>query len=106
MAVEVVFAPEARQDLEDILDHIAEDDPAAALRWIDRLEERCYSLAGFLMSGRARDDLMASVRMIAVRDYLIFYRIGAEQIEIMSVVHGARDPERIAAKIRGKNEDI
>jgi toxin ParE1/3/4 len=104
MAHDVVFAPEACRDLHEILDYIAEDDPNAARRWITRLEERCAALADFPLSGRSREDLLAGLRMVSTSDYLIFYRVTATTVEILTVIHGARDPECIAAKIRGERE--
>jgi hypothetical protein len=35
------FSPISRQDLRDILEHIAKDKPGAALSHVERLEEAC-----------------------------------------------------------------
>jgi len=38
---------------------------------------------------------IAAVRRRPHGNYLIFYRVGAEQVEILHVLHGARDYEPI-----------
>ena len=40
-----VFTPEAREDLRQIHDYIAQSSPANALRFLDRIENQCHSLA-------------------------------------------------------------
>jgi plasmid stabilization system protein ParE len=37
----------------------------------------------------------ANIRRRPYRDYLIFYRAGAGAIEVLHVLHGARDYERL-----------
>jgi plasmid stabilization system protein ParE len=41
--------------------------------------------------GRARDDLLAGVRSIAVHPTVVFYRIGKETIQVVRVVDGRRN---------------
>jgi toxin ParE1/3/4 len=89
------FTPLARQDLQEIHDHIAVDSPRAAGRWIDRLEGACQKLAGMPGLGRRREELGRELRSFAVGNYLIFYRDYPDRLEIMRVLHGARDIESL-----------
>lgn len=58
---------------------------------LDRIEERWRQLAAFPYSGASRDDIGADIRHIAVGEYLTFYRVGAEAVEILRVLHGRRN---------------
>jgi toxin ParE1/3/4 len=89
------FTPLARQDLDAIHDYIATDSPAAAGRWIDRLEAECGKLAAMPGMGRPREEFGAGLRSFAVGSYLIFYREYPDRLEIVRVLHGARDIESL-----------
>jgi toxin ParE1/3/4 len=82
---------QAEEDLIDIWTLIAEDDPAAADRLLDRIDEVCGHLAENPQLGPARPDLRPELRYMIVARYLVLYRIAPESVEIVSVVHGARD---------------
>jgi toxin ParE1/3/4 len=87
------FTPLARQDLDEIHDYIAADSPTAAARWIDRLEGECQKLAGMPGMGRRREELGRDLRSFVAGRYLIFYRDHPDRLEIVRVLHGARDIE-------------
>lgn len=40
---------------------------------------------------RVRSELMAGLRAVSVRNYLIFYRIVSDTVTITRVLHGSRD---------------
>ena len=82
---------QAAQDLRDIEERIAKDNPAAALRFVDRLTERCHALLDSPGIGRKRDELLRGLRSTTVGRYLIFYRQETEYIVIIHVLHGHRD---------------
>jgi plasmid stabilization system protein ParE len=69
---------------------------AAALQLVDELRESCLTLAH---SPRAYP-VVARYEHYGIRrrrsgSYLIFYRIGARAIEVVHILHGARDYERL-----------
>jgi toxin ParE1/3/4 len=92
---EPYFSPASREDLREILDRIAIDKPGAALRHVEKLEDACRALARNPELGTARDDLMAGVRIWSVGNYAIFFRSAQDGIEVIRVVHGARDFDAI-----------
>ncbi|WP_242056332.1 MULTISPECIES: type II toxin-antitoxin system RelE/ParE family toxin [unclassified Nostoc] len=55
--------------------------------------------------GRQRSDLAASLRCFPVESYLIFYRSIEQGIEIVRILHGAQDMERIFQKIEDTQEE-
>ncbi len=91
----VLRKPLARADLLDIWNYVADDSPAKADRLLDTINKRCQTLARFPKMGRARNELGPSLRSFSVGNYVIFYREISKDIEIIRVVHGARDIEGI-----------
>jgi len=80
----------ALQDLEDIGYYIALDNPDAALELIERFFEMFDRLAEHPELGRSREEF-PGVRSIIVKPYVIFYRCAKNCIEIIRILHGARD---------------
>ena len=89
------YAPAARRDLDEIWDFIADDNPEAADRVIDRLRDVIQKLAEWPGMGRARPELGSSYRSFPVDDIVIFYRPVGSGIEILRCAHGARRIETL-----------
>lgn len=81
----------ARSDLEGIWFYIAQDDPAAADKFIQAVVSRFSKLAALPELGRRREELSPRLRSFPVGRYVIFYRPMENGIEIARVLHGARD---------------
>lgn len=90
-----VFTDQAIQDLDEIHDFIAADDPSAAARLIDEIEQKCQAIAQAPGMGRARNELASSLRSFPVGRYVIFYRPIEGGAEITRILHGARDLKSI-----------
>lgn len=88
----VVFSDEAEHDLEQIADYIAKDNPRRALSFIIELRGKCESLS----ETAASFPLMPRYERYGIRrrihgNYLVFYRVTADQVQIIHIMHGARD---------------
>lgn len=81
----------AEQDLIEIWLAIAADSPAAADMVLDTFDEKARMLAGNPKIGVARDDIMVGLRYFPWRNYLIFYHVVDDTIEVYRYIHGARD---------------
>jgi toxin ParE1/3/4 len=92
-----VLAPTARDDLQSIWDYIglAHDSPQAANALIGRLEERFSLLASQPLMGELRDDLRSGLRVLSAENYVILYYPMRDGVEIVGVIHGARDLKRL-----------
>jgi plasmid stabilization system protein ParE len=92
-----VLSPEALQDLQDVWDYIAADNATAADALEDKFFEAFEQLGRRPRIGHLRADLTnRDVRFWLVESYLIVYRIIPKMIQIVAVLHGARDiPEII-----------
>jgi len=87
--------PEAENDLEEIWWFIAQDSPDNADRFLDRIQETCLALSDFLKLGVSREELKTDLRSHPVGNYLIFYFPLEDGIDIVRVLHGSRDIERL-----------
>lgn len=90
MTSKVHFSPKSRQDLLDIGDHIANDSPVNARRFVTQLIEQCEKIARAPLGYRAREDLAPGLRMAALGRYVIFFRPLDDAIRIERVLHSAR----------------
>ncbi|MEW6594367.1 MAG: type II toxin-antitoxin system RelE/ParE family toxin [Thermodesulfobacteriota bacterium] len=87
----LLIADQAQEDLLDIWLYIASDSPLAADAFLDLLHDRCLSLCASPEIGRARDELLAGLRCLPVKRYMIFYRVKPKALEIVRVLSGYRD---------------
>ena len=85
------LAPSARHDLEEIWDYIANDNVEAADRVLEQFAEKFDLLAIHKLIGRQEDRFGRGVRALPQNAYLIFYPSDREPIEIVRVIHSARD---------------
>jgi toxin ParE1/3/4 len=85
--------PTSLRDFQLIWDYIAADD---LLRTFD---EKLKLLSDFPNAGPARPELRQRIRSFPVGNYVIFYRPIRGGIELIRVLHGARDIRQI---FRGK----
>lgn len=58
---------------------------------LDTIAERIVQLAAFLEPGPLRPDIAADARALTVGNYLVLYRLTPAHVEIVRIVHGARD---------------
>jgi toxin ParE1/3/4 len=81
----------ARSDLDEIWLYIAQDNLDAADKFIHAIVSRFPKLAAMSLIGRQREELSPRLRSFPVSRYVIFYRPIENGIEIVRVLHGARD---------------
>lgn len=88
----IVFSPETIEDLEEIWLYIAQDSPARADGFLDKLYSLCMEkLAAFPEIGTGREYLDKEVFTFPYKRYMIYYRFNASRIEIIRILHGSRD---------------
>jgi toxin ParE1/3/4 len=81
----------AKADLIDIWSYISQNNEDAADALIDKITGKFDELLANPKMGRERIDIAPLVRSFPVSNYLIFYRLIEEGIEIVRVIHGARN---------------
>ena len=93
----VTRRPLAAADILDIWDHIAEDSLEQADRWVDKLDEKFKLLATQPLIGLARDELAADLRSFPFGRYVVFYAPIEDGIDVVRVLHSARDVDAVFA---------
>ncbi|OXS54445.1 addiction module toxin RelE [Cohnella sp. CIP 111063] len=89
----IKYLPSASQDITDIIEYISVDNPPAALNLLNLFDEKISTLAYFPHSGPIPNDKrlqLLNYRMLVVDNYLVFYVVYLEFIEIRRVLHGKR----------------
>ena len=87
----VRFQPAAEKDLDEIWLTVALNSPGVADRVIDAIRDRVAPLSDFPELGPERPEIAPGMRVLVEGNYLILYRVTEEAVEIVRVVHGARD---------------
>ena len=91
MVVQVRWAPRAAADLERICDHIGQDSETYAALLAKRVVALVESLADFPRSGRVVPEYrIETLREKILQGYRIVYRLRADAVEVVAIVHGAR----------------
>jgi toxin ParE1/3/4 len=90
----------ARNDLRDIMNWIAEDDPVRADSFIDAItragEKLLEAPRGYPLIRQIADK---GIRRRVYRGYLLIYRVTDDQLNILRVLHGTRDYHSLLDKL-------
>jgi len=90
-------------DLENIQDYIARDSAEYADAVIERLILSVDQLESFPESGRrVHESADTKIRELLVERYRIIYRLRKGAVQILAVVHGARNLVQVKPKPWGK----
>lgn len=93
---EVIVSRLARNDLVHIRDYIQNElsNPDAALRIMAQLKQAMESLQTMPERGKPLDAILAvhtQYRFLVCESYRIFYLYGAQQVEVVRVLHTLQD---------------
>jgi toxin ParE1/3/4 len=89
------FTKRAERELDQIFVYCAQRAGVdVADRLIDSIEERFALLGDYPLVGRRSDELAQGVFRFPTGEYLIYYRKKRGVIQILHVLHGARDQWR------------
>jgi addiction module RelE/StbE family toxin len=88
---QVIWTPKALDDFESLLSYIAQDAPAAAYRFAQKVVRRVELLADHpLMGSYVAEDSTRTYREIRQGNYRILYRSDADRVYIVAFHHAAR----------------
>jgi antitoxin ParD1/3/4/toxin ParE1/3/4 len=91
-----ILTQHARQDVNDIWDYIASDSIEAADRVLEALDDAMIKLAKNPGIGHWREDLTDERhRFFLVYSYLIVYRYETKPLQVIRILHAARDIQSI-----------
>lgn len=87
--VKLIWTGPARIDRKEIREHVARDNPAAALALDELFSEKASALTAH--PGLGRPGRIAGTReMVAHSSYILVYEVTADIVRILAVVHAAR----------------
>lgn len=88
---EIEWSLKAENDLNEIIDYIAQDSLEYALSFYEQIREKVENLILFPKMGRIVPELdEPNIRELILRNYRIIYRILGEKIQIVRLFHGSR----------------
>lgn len=93
MTCRVVFAPEARRDLEDILVYLApETGVVPARNYVGRIRSYCTGFSTFPERGMRREDIRPSLRLVGYRKKAtIAFTVEKDLVTILRIFHRGRN---------------
>ena len=92
----------ARLDLEEAWLYIAgESGPARAESVLEEIQATFALLLQYPEAGRERAEFWKGLRSLPASSYVVYYEVGTETLNVVRVLHGARDAE---AELRGGAE--
>jgi len=90
--VSVFWTDRARRHLRAIHDYIAADSPRNAMRMVDRITRKTRVLGRSPNLGHVVPEYdSASIRQILEGNYRIIHRIQPDRVEVLAIIHGARE---------------
>jgi toxin ParE1/3/4 len=96
---QVIWSNTAARDFKYIIEYIARDSPANALRIFKKLKEQASSLYTFPERGRIVPELQAQsirqYRELIVTPWRILYRISEKHVYVLAVLDSRRNIEDI-----------
>lgn len=87
----LIIKPQAQADLDSIFDYIAQDSVQHAEHFLRLFYEKFLLLQQMPETGTTRPDLALGIRAFPFRHYVIFYQITETGLDIVRILHGARD---------------
>jgi toxin ParE1/3/4 len=91
----VIRSERAQEDLEGILDYLDSQSDQAADRFALKFDAACDLHAKHPQAGASSEEYAPTLRHFAVWNYAVFYRPLDDGIEIIRIIHGARDIPRL-----------
>lgn len=88
---EIEWSSKAENDLNEIIDYIAQDSLEYALSFYEQVREKVENLIQFPRMGRIVPELdEPNIRELILRNYRIIYRILEKEVQIIRLFHGSR----------------
>ncbi|CAB1060330.1 Death on curing protein, Doc toxin [Olavius sp. associated proteobacterium Delta 1] len=99
---DIVWSNIAENDLENIVEHIADNSPPNALKIVKRIKQKASSLYTFPERGRIvpelRDQGILQYRELVISPWRVLYRISEKSVLVLSVLDSRRNIEDILLK--------
>jgi plasmid stabilization system protein ParE len=87
----IEYFPAAQKDLQEVITYIAQENPNAALEILNEFDQIISKLSVSPLLGEIPKHVTIArlgYRFLSIKNYLVFYLIKDERIEIRRIVHG------------------
>jgi len=92
---QLVIAPAARNDLKEIYHYgLRQWGQARSESYLSTIKNQFWLLTQQPLIGTERPVLLPDVRSLPIKSYTLFYRVTANKVEIIRVLHGRQDTKR------------
>ena len=85
------FSEDANEDLEEICAYLEQRSTKAASQLFDRIRQKCKLVASFPNMGKSYEEWIPGLRGFVIDDYIIFYVVIGDAVQILRIVNGQRD---------------
>ena len=89
--MKIFWSGPARQDLREVFEYIAEENPTAARALLAEIRKRAASLADNPQLGRAGRVEGTRELVLTGTRYVLPYRVKEKEIHVLAVFHSARE---------------
>jgi len=91
----LVISPAAVNDLKEIYQYgLRQWGRAQSESYLATIKSRLWLLTQQPLMGTERNELLAEARSLSIKSHTLYYRVTANMVEIIRVLHGRRDPQR------------
>ncbi len=87
--MKLVWTLRALSDLRRIADHIAIDNPPAAIRLVEDIGHKAMNLESFPLMGRV-GGYQDTRELVVHKNYLLTYRVRGDEVQVLQVWHTAQ----------------
>jgi len=98
--VKVRIAPRASGEIDAIFDYLSRESPSATAGFARRLDEVLSRIAEYPLTSRSTTRRHTRLANTAPYPYLVFYQVLQNEIEVVAVRHGVRNPRSMPARPR------
>ncbi|CDM93527.1 MAG: type II toxin-antitoxin system RelE/ParE family toxin [Limnospira sp. PMC 1291.21] len=89
------FSDAALADLETISVSLSEINPDLAIRFFEKVRDKCRQFAQFPNMGKNYSHIKTNLRGLIVENHIIFYFPRPDGIDIVRIINGYRDLESL-----------
>jgi len=100
MVRRIIRSPESKRDYWEIYSYIAQDNPSVAGELLRSFDKKLGDVLNLPEMGEFRPELGNGIRTLKSGRYIIFYRAVSDDIQLVRVIHGARDIPRIFSAMK------
>jgi len=92
---QLVIAPAAKNDLKDIFQYgLRQWGQAQSESYLTTIKNQFWLLTQQPLIGTERPELLPGTRSLPIESHTLFYRVTANSVEIIRLLHGRQDPQR------------